>query len=144
MWVLGCCLTTSCGTLQAAEPKFTSVSRPDQGNFSTKPSSLLPLPASPPASHTVPTSPEAPRANSEQQEYLSQVHFSTFLPMEMQLLIIFANPSLHLKPQAALREVSFVSHFPIPVQYFSHLHTRQIKSSLSPRIASRTTAFASF
>lgn len=115
-------------------------------------SSLLLLPTLSPASHTISSSSRAPSAKSEswdsnhesstQQVFLSQSHFSTFLSMEIQLLIIFANQNLHLNTKNNTRSFHCLLFSPSP-SVLSHLPTQHITSSLSPRIAQRTTAFAS-
>lgn len=119
--------------------------------FSMSHSSLLFLPTLSPASHMVSSSSAAPSAkyesqdsnqeNSTQQVYLSQSHFFTFLSMEIQLLIIFANQNLHLNTKNNTRSFLCLLFSPSPL-VLSHPHTQYIKSSLTPRIGQRTTAFA--
>lgn len=126
------------------------VSRFSQGRrFSMSHRSLLLLPTLSPASHMVSSSSAAPSAkfesqdskqeSSTQQVYLSQSHSSTFLSMEIQLLIIFANQNLHLKNNT--KSFLCLLFSPSP-SVLSCLHTQHITSSLSPIIAQRTTAFA--
>lgn len=114
-------------------------------------SSLLLLPTLSPDSHMVSSSSAAPSAKSgswdsnqegsTQQVYLSQSYFSTFLSMEIQLLIIFANQNLHLNTKNNTRSFLCPLFSPSP-SVLSQLHAQHTKSSLSPRIAQRTTAFA--
>lgn len=125
-------MTTSRGILQEAEQKFTFVSRSNHENFSMNHSSLLSRPTSSPASHVVSTSSAAASAKSEswdlnrggstQQEYLSQSHFSIFLSMEIQLLIIFANKNLHLKTKQQFKKFLLSSVFIFPFSTFPPSH----------------------
>lgn len=74
--------------------------------------------------------------------YICPSHiFSTFLSMDIQLLIIFANQNLHLNTKNNTRSFLCLLFSPSP-SVLSHLPTQHTKSSLSPRIAQRTTAFA--